>query len=350
MARMLCGDPLLARAVNKSYVVRPGPLLEGNLSTKEGCDEFAKMLFDATCENEDVVKSLRMQVFRPKYQSRLLLSLDALINENETKDDDSDPSKRQQQFTIAPKGFSHMLSVVEVYEYKGRGCEQQRQKEDDNRRYMIGISRASLELDVVDTNNIIGEDGDGDDVSRAYYKLKEAVETYTATRGKLQGELYDGSIIAVDGGSAPGGWTKYLIEHFNCDTVHSVDPGLLAPSVLDLKGTNHMQMKIQDAMPLLLKDESSAGRIGIWVSDMCLHYVVEQVDQLLSAREMGLLAPNAFFVLTLKCTVGHSKRSFDSQVQKVVDKLCGAAEVSGLETLHLFSNRSGERTVIGYIN
>jgi hypothetical protein len=49
--------------------------------------------------------------------------------------------------------------------------------------------------------------------------------------------------------------------------------------------------------------------------------------------------------------MGHSKGAFDSQVEKVVDKLCSTSSVNvvGVETFHLFSNRSGERTVVGYI-
>jgi RNA recognition motif-containing protein/predicted rRNA methylase YqxC with S4 and FtsJ domains len=337
LSRMLNTDPLLARAINKSYIVQPG-LTEGNLATEQGCNNIAKNLFDMSSQNKDV-SSIRVQAFPPKHQSRLLQSFDGIINE-----DDS------QQFTISPKGFSHMISVVEVHQYRGRGWEEQ-QLQEDNRLYMIGISTASLELDVINTKNIIVDDNSGDDVSRAYYKLKEAKETYEASRGSaLDQNLYKS--IALDCGSAPGGWTKYLIEHFQCPKVYSVDPGSLAPSVAKLDETRHMRMKIQDALPILLqKEEAAAGQVKIWVSDMCLHEMVEQVDQLLLAKEKGLLAPKAFFVLTLKCVMGHSKGAFDSQVEKVVDKLCSTSSVNvvGVETFHLFSNRSGERTVVGYI-
>jgi len=52
---------------------------------------------------------------------------------------------------------------------------------------------------------------------------------------------------------------------------------------------------------------------------------------------------------TLKCVVGHSKLAYDAQVKKVVDKFFMDANLDCVETFHLFSNRSGERTVIGYI-
>jgi len=366
-ARILSVDPILARAINKLYIVQSGLLLEGNLATERGCDQFSKVMFDevsSSCTQKDSDESeptavLRVQVYPPKYQSPLLQNFESILYENNAS----------QQFAIAPKGFTHMISIVEVYQYKGRSWEE-KQYDDNSKLYMMGISPASMELDVVDTNNIIAEDGsgDGDDVSRAYYKLKEALETYQASssssssssstagrrRNTLQKDLYDNS-IALDCGSAPGGWTKYLIEHFRCSKVYSIDPGSLSPSVESMKETVHMRMKVQDALPLLLGDDetvSAAGRVKLWVSDMCLHDMGEQVDLLLLAKKEGLLAPNAFFVLTLKCVLGHSKLAYDAQVEEVVDKNGLRAPengVEGLEIFHLFSNRSGERTVIGYI-
>ena len=47
--------------------------------------------------------------------------------------------------------------------------------------------------------------------------------------------------------------------------------------------------------------------------------------------------------------LGIQKSSYDAQVKDVVDKLCESEDVTGVEIFHLFSNRSGERTVIGYI-
>eukprot|EP00985_Skeletonema_marinoi_P000891 scaffold363_cov216-Skeletonema_marinoi.AAC.5 len=350
LGRILGVDPLLARAINKSYIVQPG-LLRGNLSTEQGCSDFAKMLFgkvssqtnnglnDANDEEEEPVVC-RMQVFPPKYQSRLLQLVYDLVQEID---------EESRQFTISPKRFTHMLSVVEAYQYKGKGWEE-RQHDDNSKLYMVGISPASMDLDVVDTNNIITGGSSGDDVSRAYYKLKEAIGMYEAIHGALPQDLH-GS-LALDCGSAPGGWTKYLIEHFGCKQVYSIDPGELSPSVMKLKETVHMQMKIQYALPKLLEDEavaSDGGGVKLWVSDMCLHNMAEQVELLLLAKEEGVLAPNAFFVLTLKCVVGHSKLAYDAQVKKVVDKFFMDANLDCVETFHLFSNRSGERTVIGYI-
>ena len=49
---------------------------------------------------------------------------------------------------------------------------------------MFGISPASLDVDVMDTNNIITEDGNSR-VNQVHYKLKEAVEMYELCCGKL---------------------------------------------------------------------------------------------------------------------------------------------------------------------
>jgi len=113
-----------------------------------------------------------------------------------------------------------------------------------------------------------------------------------------------------------------------------------------MEETEHVQMKIQDAIPSLVKDNV---KIKLWVSDMCLHNMSSQIDFLLMAKENGLLADNALFVLTLKCVVGKSKTAFDAQAEQTVDTLKDTANVYGVEIMHLFSNRSGERMVMGYI-
>jgi len=369
LTRTLITDPILVRAINKSYIVQPGQLVEGKLATEEGCMEFAKSVYESISKQQEESNvennvSLRLKIFPPKYQSKLLTSFDALIEQAEKSTTSTSTSTSSSSINIDPKEFTHMLSIVEIYQYKGRGWEQNDVK--SNNLYMWGLSAASLNEDVVDANNLIALDGnlavdssnnnndgssdDGEvEVGRAYYKLKEAIETYKSSsneENKIHPALYDESVVALDCGSAPGGWTKYLIEHFNCKTVYSIDPGKLAKSVSKLEQTKHIQMKIQDAIPLLLKDNT---QVKIWVSDMCLHNMESQVDLLLMAKDSGLLSSNCFVVLTLKCIVGHSKSAYDSQVKKVVDKLCDKASMESVEIFHLFSNRSGERTVMGYL-
>jgi len=110
-----------------------------------------------------------------------------------------------------------------------------------------------------------------------------------------------------------------------------------------------MKMKIQDAIPLLKSQINNYDRkkINVFVSDACLHSMSAQADFLLEAKEQGILSEDVFFVLTLKCTVGHGKAAFDAQVDKVVSSLKGRANVRDLSIYHLFTNRSGERTIVG---
>ena len=335
LGRKLQNEPLLARVINKVYTIQPGLLIEGNLSTGQGVDDFYKLLLAKIISSENNVQSLRVQVFPPTEQSSLL----RVMNDSTTA--------AGLQFTISPKGFKHMLSVVEVYRCRGQ-CRKRQQHEDENndRLYMVGLSPASYELDVVDNHDSVAM---RDDVGRAYWKLKEAIETYEAISGQLPQD-FEGA-IALDCGAAPGGWTKYLVERFHCQMVYSIDPGLLSPSVMELKATAHMQMKVQDALPVLLNNEAAIGHIKVWVSDMCIHQLEDQINPLLHAKEKGLLSTNAFFVLTMKCKVGHSKGSFDAQVEKAIAKLrtSSSATVHDVQTFHLFSNRSGERTIIGFI-
>jgi hypothetical protein len=124
--------------------------------------------------------------------------------------------------------------------------------------------------------------------------------------------------------------------------VYSIDPGALDPTVESLSQVQHLRLKVEDALPTL-----KGVHIDLWVSDMCLHQMSEQIDWLLSAKDAGVVGKGTFFVLTLKCKVGHSKASFDSQVSEECKRLEGITR--DLQVFHLFSNRSGERTIMGYL-
>lgn len=78
---------------------------------------------------------------------------------------------------------------------------------------------------------------------------------------------------------------------------------------------------------------------------MCFHDMSEQVDYLVKARNSGLLRENAHFVLTLKCVRSKAKAAVDRQVNEEAKRFDGIA--SHVKVLHLFSNRSQERTVVG---
>lgn len=254
-----------------------------------------------------------------------------------------------------------------------------------------------------------------DSISRAYWKLQEAWERYKygpPTNGlRCSNNINNGTdgvgvIRALDCGSAPGGWTKFLYDRYYCKCVYSVDPGHLAPQVLDLDPSviRHMQCTIQQAFVQLVQErdhhqmqqDASDGResapahkkdddgrpfLDIWVSDMCVKHMPAQVDLFLEAVRLGLVGPGTFFVLTLKCVLGHSHNTFDLLVQDQVNRLVGhptvvpSTKVSNNDTtwhkttngsaispggpsrvcrdiqvLHLFANRSSERTIVGYLS
>lgn len=307
--------------------------MQSDLSTEGGRLEFLRSTF--LSEGESIGGSpCRMQIYPPRHTVALAEAAEG------------------EGLAVNPKRFDTMLSAVEVHRHGGRGSDGIR-----GGLYMWGVTEADPERDVVDMN-LVDEDGGGgggggDEVCRAYYKLREAVEAYEAAHG---GDGLGGlrGCVGLDAGSAPGGWTRYLLERFGCNVVHSVDPAELDPSVLGMEGTRHMRMKVQDALPALLA-EAGGGDGGpgvrIWVSDMCLHAMEEQVRFLLDARDAGVLSGvgPTLFVLTLKCVLGHSRAAYDEQVAKVVEDMRARADVRDVEVYHLFSNRSGERTVIGWL-
>jgi len=88
-------------------------------------------------------------------------------------------------------------------------------------------------------------------------------------------------------------------------------------------------------------------QVQIWVSDMCFFDPQQQINHLLYAHEKNILSTNAFFVLTLKFNTGHGKDTFDLFAQQEYQRLQQILSVTNVHTYHLFSNRKGERTLIG---
>jgi 23S rRNA U2552 (ribose-2'-O)-methylase RlmE/FtsJ len=209
-------------------------------------------------------------------------------------------------------------------------------------------------------------------------------------------------LIAVDCGSAPGGWTKFLTEHTCCfDVIYSIDPAEMDKRVSSLPVVEHLQMTSEDAISHLCHILSSSPsspccdgegqnslaeddnnerdctggpvtnntmttvvqqqqqgegvnrnkckKISLWVSDMCLHEYTNQVDTLLRVRDMGMTMNNCAFVVTLKfCNAGHGRGRYD---ELAIDEAC-RLQVAGamdVKVMHLFSNRLSERTLVGFI-
>ena len=199
---------------------------------------------------------------------------------------------------------------------------------------------------------------------RAYWKLAEAVERYRYRLPPLSGGH------GIDVGASPGGWTQYLIQSQYLSRVYSIDPGGLDSLVLALPSTEtcekgkrrivpavrHIQTTYLSGIPQIAIERHDSKKIGMimvqqlavdwYVSDMCVKTLGEQFDALLLAAQHSLVGSGTFIVLTLKCTRGHSKATFDTQVEGQVNRI--RPLIKNLQVLHLFSNRSSERTIMGY--
>ena len=81
---------------------------------------------------------------------------------------------------------------------------------------------------------------------------------------------------------------------------------------------------------------------------MCVHDIPKQVNMFLRAYEAKSFEPDAAFVLTIKCNVGHAKERFDQLAEEQADRLRNRGAYD-MQMIHLFSNRIGERTIVGFI-
>ena len=115
----------------------------------------------------------------------------------------------EQSVVLDPRHFTDILSIVQVYTYKGRRRDE---RKDEFPLVMSGVSPSFAT---------------GGTDSRAYYKLKEAMGKYP-----IDSSIFNGS-IALD-------WTKFLADDMQCSLVYSVDPGEL---LIDIDNVRHMKMK-----------------------------------------------------------------------------------------------------------
>jgi hypothetical protein len=310
----------IARAVKKLYIVQPGAI-QADISTEEGCDVVVKDLIQNKILYQ-YVESVRLQIFPPSCQGKVIAAVEALdSNGLATK--------------LNPRDATDTISIVQVHKHKGRSSDT-----TNDALVMCGVSKSILDSSIQLDSPQNGQEA----VSQAYFKIKEAISRYERERVNFSMESYR-DCIAIDCGSAPGGWTKYLAQDAKLRLVHSVDPGDLL--TMDVYNVNHMRMKIQDAIPRLKSEmelDVDEDKIKVFVSDACLHSMSAQADFLLDAKERGILADEVFFVLTLKCTIGHGKSNFDAQVEQAVRNLKHRAEIRDLSVYHLFSNRIGVYT------
>lgn len=258
-------------------------------------------------------------------QKNLVEALDQFIQEHATL----------RTLTMSTDANTHLLSVVQLY--SPPKITKSHELEYD--LYMTGIS-PSLSLTKKQMSCMAPEYDKDDILCRAYYKLEEALAAYR----REYDISFDEFEIAFDCGSSPGGWTKYLVESVKCKKVYSCDPGMLDPTIVSLQGVEFLNMRGHDGISLV---QEKGDWIDLWVSDMCLADFSDQVNHLCLAFENGILTSKAMFVLTIKCNMGHSKTTFDRIAQKEFMRLQEKLKVTNLHLCHLFSNRKGERTVMG---
>ena len=327
--------PFIYQALNKSYVIASNRILLHNSYQVKSIGEDLRVFLEKEMEgNAEILKMIvKIDTFPPRIKQKVVTDLD----------DNLVVTAVQDVIDIAPMNHTHTLSVILI----DRGHNNQ------NPSILVGISPSDWSVPSIHMK----KNESSDDICRAHHKLAEAFERYkncyknngwpfhkTNSAGMKRKSPY---IIGVDCGASPGGWSKYLIEQTTCDEVYSIDPGELSDSVRPY--VNHLQMTGQDAIPILndiLKKQETL--VSIWVSDMCVHEMTQQVDMILLAKSTGMLQSKTAFVMTIKCNIGHAKERHDDLTRKEVARLKEAGAYDML-VVHLFSNRVGERTVIGFL-
>ncbi|EJK69478.1 hypothetical protein THAOC_09262 [Thalassiosira oceanica] len=343
--------PYIWRGLNKVYnitsdraVICPSfrKELGGSDDLECVCNKIMQILHKIrrqTCPKAKGGLLFKVEVFPPKLQRRIVAMVAQRLDEEEVPADELD---------VTPNSQTHNLTVIRLDRTEGQIVK--RSKKIPN-SFLVGVAATE------NTVSPIFSPEPSDDICRAYYKLEEVFERVPALRFLSKGgaavEKTNGGkpLLAVDSGSAPGGWSKYILEQTVCTKVFSIDPGEMDESVASLPSLEHLKMKADAAIAKLQQILSKENdRIALYVSDMCLVDLDAQVDTFLAAHQAGILREDAAFVLTIKCNVGRSKAHFDSlaavEARRIKEATEGGREI---EIMHLFSNRIGERTIVGFL-
>lgn len=132
-------------------------------------------------------------------------------------------------------------------------------------------------------------------VCRAYFKMQEAASTWPEV-------LVEGGrcrfTSALDLGSAPGGWTQWLVRDGRVELCVAIDPGEMNPEVLMNPGVVHLKETIEAATASgHIKDLKPPGGFELVVCDINGHpvSVAKSIELLLP-----WLSPDATLIMTLK--------------------------------------------------
>lgn len=345
--------PFPLRGVNKIYAVDPQQQFTGTaLQALQQCVGYMSNL---VASNDNESASLwKLNVFPPRLLPKMLEYLQEHHPELESR--------------LSPQNFTHTVNLVHIptdHDNDYNEHEHVWSMGIEPRGGTPGVESDNKKAEVAKKDRaIISNQANADLICRAQSKLQEAFFRYTrgplpdciATEFNSKQTSERNGGIAVDCGAAPGGWTQFMLDHTYCDRIYSIDPGELDPSVTVHSNVVHLRSKAEDAMShvreaLKEENENEASTeqqyAKLWVSDMCLHQMSDQVGIFLNALRTGVVGKGTFVVLTLKCRVGHSDEAFDGQVAVQRERL--ENKCRDLQTIHLFSNRKGERTIMGFV-
>jgi len=159
-----------------------------------------------------------------------------------------------------------------------------------------------------------------DTISRAGFKLKEALEAYPAALEK--------GGAALDLGAAPGGWTKVLVEAgFK---VAAVDPVLLSPVLQKNENVEYHNIRAHEYI------KNSDKLFDLIVNDMSMN-IMTSINFIMSLRHR--LRDKGYVILTFKLT----KQDRINKINEGIKQLSKKFDVVFIK--QLFHNRS-EVTVI----
>jgi RNA recognition motif-containing protein len=352
LVREISEKTFLTTALNRCFVVEQG-ISVATTKAEDVSQKVVELLVERRAgghtkssakeeEQQTASTRLRVQSFPSKLQQ---VVADGIEKTND--------SALEGVVTLDPVDFDTILSVVRVYIDEAPPSKSKRCNVDRRGLYLLGLSDSSTFYGNLNArsrkrrhegstsdHDQRDEEKESPEICRAYHKLEEAFFRYEPDPARVMT-----SSVALDVGAAPGGWTKYLAESVvGCQKVFSIDPANLSPVVLENEKVVHIPRQIQDALPDMEKDV-----VGIYVSDMCLSVMEKQLEYMLMAKKKGVLKSGCFFVLTLKCILGHAKEAHDEQAQVVARRLSDGDLADEVAIIHLFNNRAGERTLLGYL-
>ncbi|MCL2096104.1 MAG: SAM-dependent methyltransferase [Oscillospiraceae bacterium] len=167
-----------------------------------------------------------------------------------------------------------------------------------------------------------------DTISRAGFKLMEALEAYPGVLNNIEKNGY-----ALDLGAAPGGWTKVLLD--NGLRVTAVDPVGLAPALQANENVVYYNIKAHEYL------KKSNKKFDLIVNDMSMN-IITSVNFMLSLKSR--LKDKGYIIITFKLT----KYDRINKIKEGVNLL--SRDFSVVFIKQLFHNRSEVTVILQKIN